>query len=293
MTPRRTARPQRSTAGATRNANAVIGLRAFTLIELLIVIGIIAVLISMALVVGSKVIEGGKGRATQNVIRVLDESRGAWMLNADVPLPAMLEVPQTTGNNARVRMYPIIDARQDRVKDFEAPVALPSIRLYTALVQQDESIRASLEQLDSAFVKPKAVPMKPDGSAESWSISGLDILDAWGRPLRFVHPAYHGGHGDYWNPDANRLETDRPVLEIDVPTGRGDSTFTLKFRRSYRPFADDDKREGNWIGDADEGMCIGGSAYFYSAGEDGDPGTRRNNVYSTVPRFPIETRDFE
>lgn len=281
MTPRRTRQPQ---------THAVRARRAFTLIELLIVIGIIAVLISMSLVVGSKVIEGGKGRATQNVIRVLDESRAAWTLNADVPLPKLVSVEYDT-NRAPMRFL-LIDGRSDTA-GFETE-AYPTIALYTGLVMQDASIRSVFEQLDSTFIRPDAVPGWKDksGKWESWAIGAVEVRDAWGKPLRMVHPAFHGGHGEYWNPDLGNMES-RDLLEDRlVPVGEGRSQL-WDFSRSYRPFEDDDSQKGNWIGDADEGMCIGGTAYFYSAGADGDPGTRRNNIYSTVPRFPVETRDFK
>src|SRR5947209_1321100 len=45
---------------------------AFTLIELLIVIGIITLLIAISVVVGTKVVSSGKGRATEGIIKALD-----------------------------------------------------------------------------------------------------------------------------------------------------------------------------------------------------------------------------
>lgn len=271
--------------------------RAFTLVELLIVIGIIAILVSMAVVVGTKVVEGGKARATQDVIRVLDTSLGAWHLNADKPVPEVLEIPQSATKSL---FYPIIDARladsgEPYDQSYWVSAASSSGNLYTALVMQDASIAAEFQQLDSTFIKPHPVPQDPDdGAAESWSLAALDIQDAWGHSLRFVHPAFHGGHGEYWDADRERLDTQREPLKIKLPTSHGGNTIPVEFRRSYRPFeGDDPNRKTTWIGDADEGMTIGGTPYFYSPGDDGDPGTRANNVYSTRPRFPVETRDFE
>ncbi len=45
------------------------------------------------------------------------------------------------------------------------------------------------------------------------------------------------------------------------------------------------------VGDADEGICPSNQPYFYSSGTDGDPGTREDNVYSTIPRFPSRTAE--
>ncbi len=286
MRPRSTRQPQRTSASVRR---------AFTLIELMIVIGIIAVLIAMSLVVGSKVIEVGKGRATQNVIRVLDESRGAWTLNADVPLPMVVKVLDNSRTPKEVRFL-LIDGRPITQDSSFSDEAYPALTYYTALVMRDQSIRSIFEQMDSAFLESSAVPGWKDSSGkfEPWADSAVTIKDAWGRPLRIVHPAFHGGHGEFWDPKAGRLQPRDALEDKPIPRKPAGRYQLVDFSRSYRPFAENDSNyEGNWIGDADEGMCIGGSAYFYSAGEDGDPGTRRNNIYSTVPRFPVETRDFK
>ncbi len=282
---------------ATRTTSPIGPARArapgFTLIELLIVIGIIALLNAMSVVVGARVVEGGKARSTQDIIRTLDESLGAWSFNADTPLPSELRSTDAAG---REYVYPIIDAT---VEGSDAPVEFstapwPSATFYAALVMQDASILPMLQGIDSTFAGPsQGPPAHPKtGKVVSWALPALDLRDAWGRPLRIVHPAYHGGHGKYW--DAKRKNmAQRDLLEgVQFSTGKG-TLAQADFRRSYRPFPDNQTRKPGDVGDADEGMCIGGTPYFYSAGEDGDPGTRGDNVYSTVPRFPVETRDFE
>ncbi len=263
---------------------------AFTLIELLVVIGIIAVLVALAVVVGAKVVEGGRARATTDVIRVLDTTLGAWQLNANVPLPEFLEVKEL----GKSHFFEVIDAREQRNKDY-TDAANPSTRYYSALVMQDESIAAEFRQLDSTFVSSAFVAKRgayEKDERESWALPAVNVRDAWGRPIRFVHPAFHGGHGEYWDPNLSDL-VPRDILRVMRPTNSG-RLFPIPYRRSYRPFeADASNRKATWIGDADEGMAVGGRAYFYSAGADGDPGTRANNVYSTEPRFPVETRDFD
>ncbi len=267
---------------------------AFTLIELLVVIGIIAVLVALAVVVGAKVVEGSKARATTDVIRVLDSTLGSWQLNANVPLPEFLEVPESP---TKSWIYPIIDARLETNNDFTNPTE-PSAMYYSALVMQDESIATEFKQMDSTFVSTSFVA-KPGASSsdqrESWALQAVNIRDAWGQPIRFVHPAFHGGHGEYWDPTAGNMNRSREALRVQVPRGTGSGRpLEINYRRSYRPFDPNvPDRKSTWIGDADEGMAVGGRAYFYSAGEDGDPGTRANNVYSTQPRFPVETRDFD
>jgi len=273
-----------------RNPECFVSGRAFSLVELLVVIGIIAILISLAVVTGTKVVAGSKARASEDIIRVLDESRGTWMLNWGKPVPQFLEVPLPSGGP---QYLPMIDARPaSGGSDWTVP-AETSLTYFTALVLRDPMIRPVFEQIDSAFVKSTTVPApRSDGQSNATDSPALVISDAWGRPFRFVHPAYHGGHGDYWNAQTKSMDS-REVLLVELPTSKG-QIIRKYFRRSYRPFSGDDpQRKPSWVGDADEGMCIGGTPYFYSAGDDGDPGTRADNVYSTKPRFPVETRDFE
>ena len=47
---------------------------AFTLVELLVVIGIIGVLVAIVIGVAASVAEGGRARATEGVLRALDQS---------------------------------------------------------------------------------------------------------------------------------------------------------------------------------------------------------------------------
>lgn len=262
---------------------------AFTLVELLVVIGIIAILIALAVVVGSKVVEGGKSRATADLIRVLDTTYGSWQLNANRPLPQFLEVEESA---SRARYFPLIDARLEGAAP-DAP-ANPSALYYSAIVLQDPSVAPEFEQLDSTFVNPSSAPRPDeDGVRERWALQALDLRDAWGRPMRFVHPVFHGGHGQYWDSEEGRLEQ-RDVLEVSVPVNKTGQVIRVNYRRSWRPFSPlDTQKKPTWVGDGDEGMCVGGRPYFYSAGEDGDPGTRGDNVYSTQPRFPVETEGMQ
>src|SRR6185503_13855015 len=103
------------------------------------------------------------------------------------------------------------------------------------------------------------------------------VKDAFGNPIHFVHPAYDGGFGKYLNPPAT--VTNRTNLSVLRRTGVS-STTTSYYSRSYRPWTPAAGGAADLrTGDADEGICTGGAGYFYSAGMDGDPGTRDDNVY--------------
>ena len=131
-------------------------------------------------------------------------------------------------------------------------------------------------------------------------VQGLVIKDPWGNAIRFVHPKFQGGYGDYANSAGTVIaRTAQPMINsggvgamtLDVKRGginvaRGQ----MQIRRSYRPFP---STSANDTGDADEGLCAGGRGYFYSPGPDKDAGTRADNVYSeSPPVFPTETANF-
>jgi hypothetical protein len=106
---------------------------------------------------------------------------------------------------------------------------------------------------------------------------GTTVLDAWGNPIRFVHPVWQGGYGAFVKADGT-LDSSRPDRKVPSVDGLTEISYT----RSYRTAA-------GGSGSADEGLCPGNRPYFYSAGRDGDPGTREDNVYGTPPSFPAET----
>lgn len=283
--------PDRASGGGGGGSALPAGRRAFSLVEMLVVIAIVGILIALAVVTGTKVISASKTRASQDIIRVLDESRAVWMLNWDKPIPEFVEVMTPA---RRPQYLPLIDARPAGGNDWAAD-ATPSVTYFTALVLSDPMIAPVFEQLDSSFVKPTTLP-RPDGQGDSnqYASRALVISDAWGRPFRFVHPAFHGGYGPFWDQQAESMNSQRETFTLRIPTNKPNFFFTAEYRRSYRPFAEDDPdRKQTWVGDGDEGMCLGSTPYFYSPGEDGDPGTRGDNAYSAEPRFPVETRDFD
>jgi prepilin-type N-terminal cleavage/methylation domain-containing protein len=254
--------------------------RAFTLVEILVVIAIIAILASIALVVGGRVTKGGEKSLTESTLHMLDTTLAAYLAEREAKFPSYYIDPQ---NN----VFAIADARGETAA-IDAP-AQPTIALYLLLAADAPSVQETLKGID-----PKLIVRKPvqdvDGrfvrDKDNNPVEGLYINDAWGNPIRFVMPRYHGGHGLFADATGN-VQSGRPTLEVKMAA----LSFDQKFRRSYRPFPS--SQLGKGVGDADEGMCNGGRPYFYSAGPDGDPGTRDDNVYSVVPQFPLETRGLQ
>lgn len=254
--------------------------RAFTLIELLVVIGIIAVLVGIALAVGNKVINTSRAGATKNTIQLL-ETYLSDLDGAGAEPKSYKAFSVDVGGSSYE--FPVVDGRDDRAGVDRTDKPISSLMRFIAA--GDGFVGDSAERwggLDSSVVRSGTI-----GTAGSEIIQGVELTDQWGNPIRVVHPAYDGGFGDYWDPNIGS-SVSRDNLRIS--SSSGGSLGFMQVRRSYRPF--DPTQANDSVGDADEGICTNERVYFYSAGEDGDPGTREDNVYSVRPRFPAETEDF-
>ncbi len=246
--------------------------RAFTLIELLIVIGVLVILIALTITIGTKITASGRARAAADTIRVLDGSVSEWSAQTGDPAPSKVLAPEAGGGDPIEQ--PIIDGRPEGA-DPDEP-ALPSVEMYTAAILQEGGLESVFSGVTSSWIAAATVPT----DASNGALPAYRLVDPWGNPLRYVHPVYDAGWGPYW--DGNSL-TSRPTLS---PLDATEDAY----QRSWRPFdPNDTQRTSAWVGDADEGVCVGNSPYFYSAGPDGDPGTIEDNVYSSVPDFPVDT----
>ncbi len=272
---------QRTTASAKRA-------RAFTLIELLIVIGIIAVLVAIGLTLAPSVINSGRSQATQSTILALETLQSTLSAETDLRPKdfAAYTIVDRTGTEF---VLPIADGRLSTQGVDRSERAIPSLGRFLLFARETvANIEETWTQLDSSSVR-----VTEDLGDEQIELGGDEILDAWGNPIRFVHPSYDGGHGN-WYSLQGRVN---PRDNLDLPNGTSGSSLML--RRSFRPYSPGGgplvgtDAAPDPIGDADEGIVPGGaSGYLYSAGPDGDPGTRADNVYaSVIPEYPAETRD--
>jgi type II secretory pathway pseudopilin PulG len=246
------------------------------MIELLVVVGIIGVLATIGLAVASKVTNTGRIRATEDTIKVLDGILAEYVnAKGGIP-PKELADPDPTQKNR----YLLFDGRLDGLTDYTQP-ANQSVAYFLAVASEVPAVDALIKGMDSKLVKSVTIGVGDP------KIQTVAVLDGFGNPIRFVHPAFDGGYGQYWDATGSSLNSSRAGLDYQ-PTGLP----TMTLRRSYRPYDPSGAKDG-WIGDADEGICPGNSPYFYSAGPDGDPGTRDDNIYSIKPTFPAETAAFK
>lgn len=286
---------------SARRALAHRALTAFTLIEMLVVLGIIGVLAAISLLVAGHVTQNGRERLTTDLIKSLDTVAASYASQRG-------KVPATYVDAAG-NEFPLIDARgtsgnvappaDSRTASTDLPE--PSLALFTIVAGSTGS--ASIEDAFKGF-DPKLVKRGPVvSSATGFTVKraqsgtgnatvdadGWTVLDAWGQPIRFVHPTFQGGYGDYFQKQNTGVwaagAPARPGLVRSLKQGNAPAR-DYAFRRSARPFAAD----GTSTGDADEGLCTGTQPYFYSAGKDRDAGTISDNVYTNQPTFPKESQ---
>jgi prepilin-type N-terminal cleavage/methylation domain-containing protein len=255
---------------------------AFTLVELLVVIAIISILIAISLIVGERVVSGGKARATADTIRVLDSALADYVNRVgNIPDPTA-RVETTANAGTTDNLYPVFDGRD--LGEGDEPV-INSVGFFLYQAEGTSGISATIATINARFVRN----FDPDGAAGPQP-ELTTVFDAWDRPIRYVHPFFDGAwtdgdraEGQAGNPVDLSDEAMSPLKNL-VP---GELQVT-QVRRNFLTDADRQATAG-LVGDSDGGMCPTPRPYFYSAGGDGDPSTLDDNVYSTKPTRPKQS----
>jgi prepilin-type N-terminal cleavage/methylation domain-containing protein len=300
--------------------------RAFTLIELLVVIAVIGILITIVTTVGASAISGGKARQTRDTIRLVDAAVTTYINDTGNVPPAFVAAfaPQISPafDGADFAAYPLADAvdlsggeaNRTRINSMGLFLrALDDVGLTDTLGSVNPAVLTRWDGDADPVDSENATIQSPGAQPELRT-----ILDGWGRPLRFVHPAWDGlvtqednqgnlritgqpgtgvlpiwdnpsspppiGDVSYW------LEANRAPAGYDPASQGQNADFPITLlRRNFLTDADRDQWSGAGpaIGDSDGGSVVGGVPYIYSAGEDGDPSTLDGNVYTTEPRRPV------
>lgn len=258
----------------------------FTLIELLVVLGVMAILLTLSITVGFRVLEGGKERLARDTLRLLDNSLTTWMTEKESKFPAYLDgepIASFPGGPQRPTKFAIVDGWTEGTSGGGPSPGPDSLAMYLVIARQSPSVASMVkQQVESKYLAGASPYWAPGYTINNFDWDGLTINDPWGRPYRFVHPVWHGGYGEFRGPDGNTVNPRREGRDVPTPDGLD----TLKLIRSYN--------YSNGVGSADEGLCPGNRAYFYSAGPDGDPGTRGDNIYleTARPSYPPETFNY-
>lgn len=227
--------------------------RAFTLVELLIVIAIIAALIGLTVAVGSRVISGGKKDLTRSTIEILNSAMQEYQSDKGQILPSVVKSPDSADDL-------LLAADVVVVSGTPGELLWPSGAVAVLAMRESSSARAVLEQLNPRVISDVTINLSGD------LVTLTSVIDGWGNPIRFVHPAFDGHWEDY-------------LADRAVNGNIEDALGSLRGSQSYFPDPANTLRRETEEGDADGGLA-GNAPYFYSAGPDGDPGTTADNVYS-------------
>lgn len=268
----------------------------FTLIELVVVMGIIALLVSITLVVGASVAASARGRKTKDAIRVMDASLTEYIADrGKMPSPTVLEPKSGHYPDDERLLVPVADAVFDTT-DPVSPRLINSIGFYMLQLEDSAGANAQIQSLSDDFVQlmPTYTPTSEGdirGSEaeihENGDHAGIPtVMDGWGRPLRYVHPRYDGQVGA--GADARRKgRAGTPYNVTDILVGQDEDELAIKKIRRNKIMEEEYTDLDLTQRDGDGGVCPGDRPYFYSAGADGDPSTVDNNVYSTTPTFTV------
>lgn len=222
--------------------------------ELLVVIGVIALLIGITFAVGSAVVEGGKARLTQDTIRVLDEVVDAYEAQTNEPAPAYVNDPGATDERFPA-LYAVADAEAEGTLINSAGLLLSRIGLADGLA--DRLPANAIQDRPAASGGPLASVLVPTP------------VDAWGRSIRFVHPAWDGAY----TRSGSRDEVYASFS--DSPPRGGDEDDSVR-RRLHDGFAELTRTTSGGSPSAEDatdlGRCADTRGYFYSAGADGQAG---------------------
>jgi prepilin-type N-terminal cleavage/methylation domain-containing protein len=260
--------------------------RAFTLIELLVVIVIIGVLLALTLSLGPSLIGSGKRSVTQDTLKILDAALSAYIAEKGGPPEPFVEDPRLPRSQRDGRfVIPVADARNFSSGAAADRVVIDTVGLF--LLQAKESREASkvIDGLNPKMIRGlDPVPGASNLTAgDAQVVPALrTVLDGWGNPIRYVHPAFRGAINARTEGGGNSVDP-VPVSAILGNAPAGKSFGVTQIRRTDLDPAN--ISAGTWD-DADGGSPKNDRGYFYSAGPDGNPATLEDNVYLVQPTLP-------
>jgi prepilin-type N-terminal cleavage/methylation domain-containing protein len=272
--------------------------RGFTLIELLIVIAIVSLLAAIGIGVGAGMINSGKKTATVGVIQALDQTLDAYIdVKGDLP-PALVAVRHNdlpTGLRAQVGndnpgFYPAFDGTEGN-----GELLINSVGYYLYAVQDVAGVQEILAGINPKLIKQYTTSGFGQseggisvGSSASEQPLLLTVFDAWGNPIRFVHPKFDGiveknRRTQDTDGEPIRIDREQNGFFVNPPSG-GREMIIFNVRRN-KMTADERNEDPDLVADSDGGLCPSARPYFYSSGPDGDPSTTDDNIYTTIPTY--------
>jgi prepilin-type N-terminal cleavage/methylation domain-containing protein len=272
-----------TTSDAGRTARARGG---FTLIELVVVIAIIALLVGLIAAVGSAVLSASEVRLTQTTLQQLDTAMKEW--------ETLTQRKLTWGvNGVGAATYEVNGANADgvphvfstteilrvigkvtQIRDMLAQIESESIFRYDSGAATDPPW-LTLPNPEEQNIDPNEGAALTQFNAGDWDdvpgSPGLAVLDAWGKPIRAIHPGRVANPAPPFNDNPNTVGTDGTIFI--------ESTNFNGMEEVY-------------------GVCRNRQVTFVSAGPDGKFGSlsaaegtpereaTKDNVYSTAVDVP-------
>ncbi|MHC4219912.1 MAG: hypothetical protein ACYSU7_15830 [Planctomycetota bacterium] len=151
--------------------------RAFTLLEMIIVIGVVLLLAGLSLSVSVAVIEQSERRRTDAVLQLLDTAVREWELTADRTL-----LWWQYGDGASAK------ARADVHADTDEVMIITEV---LDVISRPAAVRKILAGIDPELVytyQHGATPPWLDGGLDARFVGSLTVRDAWGKPMYATHP---------------------------------------------------------------------------------------------------------
>jgi len=245
--------------------------RAFTVLELVIVIGVILVLMSLALTVTSVVLAANDRRSVQSTFVLLDQAITSWESQAGREMtagrranpPGTPTVPDfTLGTNGPTAGFDVYE------ENFNTTYAICVVLERLATSPDSAEIIARLPSTAIRFVPlngtnaveplptnwTQTTPQQDPNQMPPYA-SVREIFDPWNRRIGVIFPG--------------RAATKAEVAAaVTAPTSQGIDVEDGSVRTMDEHFL---------------GICRNRKMCFVSAGPDGDMGTTADNIYSYEP----------
>jgi len=151
--------------------------RAFTLLEMIIVIGVVLLLAGLSLSVSVAVIEQSERQRTEATLQLLDTAVREWELAADRKL-----LWWQYGDDAGIR------GRADVHADTDEIMIITEI---LDVISRPAAVREMLAGIDPLLVYTYGQDASPpwiDGGVDPAFVGGLTVLDSWETPIYATHP---------------------------------------------------------------------------------------------------------
>ena len=250
--------------------------RAFTVLELVIVIGVILVLMSLALTVTSVVLAANDRRSVQSTFVLLDQAISSWQSQAGRELTAGRRVnPPGTPGGTPGPQGPL---------DFTLSATGPSagFEIYEEIFPTTYSICIVLERLASSPDSVEIIARLPSTAIRFVPLNGTNAVEPLPTGWPQITPQQ----------DPNQMPPYASVREIFDPWNRrigvifpGRAATKAEIAAAVTNPTLIDVEDGS-VRTMDEhylGICRNRKMCFVSAGPDGDMGTTSDNIYSYDP----------